>query len=348
VPSRLADNSEILALADEVGAAGRGIVQATIGPGLFLNEFEEIAGRTGRPVTWTALLAGAFGPAEANRKLLQRTARVLETGRRVIPQVSCRPLNFEYDFVEPFLFEQMPLFAELARVDGAGRRARLASGEFRARFRAELPPFLAGWTQRTVFSWSPLDRALEERPLEAVAAERGADPVDLALDLALQNDLRLRLRTAASNYDEAEVGELLADRNTVVALSDAGAHAAQLCDACYSTHLLGHWVRDKGVLPLERAIHMLTGQPAELLGLTSRGRLAPGLAADVVVFDPATVGAGPLRRVNDLPGGAERLVADASGIEAVLVNGTILRRANRDTVDPEGALPGGLLRNLPQ
>jgi len=89
---------------------------------------------------------------------------------------------------------------------------------------------------------------------------------------------------------------------------------------------------------------MLTSRPAEVFGIGDRGRLAPGLAADVVVFDPASVGAGPLRRVYDLPAGADRLVSDAGGIEAVIVNGTLVRRGGRDAVAPDGALPGALLR----
>ena len=89
---------------------------------------------------------------------------------------------------------------------------------------------------------------------------------------------------------------------------------------------------------------MLTTRPAEVFGITDRGRLAAGLAADVTVFDPATVGCSPLRRVHDLPAGADRLVADATGIRAVVVNGVPIRVDGRDVVDPGGALPGRVLR----
>jgi N-acyl-D-amino-acid deacylase len=150
---------------------------------------------------------------------------------------------------------------------------------------------------------------------------------------------------AVFNHDEAEVAELLAEPDTVLGLSDAGAHASQLCDACFTTHLLGHWVRENGAIALPEAVRMLTSRPAEVFGITDRGRLATGLAADVTVFDPATVGAGALRRVYDLPAGADRLVSEASGIEAVIVNGTIVRRGGRDTVAADGPLPGSVLRN---
>jgi N-acyl-D-aspartate/D-glutamate deacylase len=146
------------------------------------------------------------------------------------------------------------------------------------------------------------------------------------------------------NDDEDEVAELLAEPATVLALSDAGAHASQLCDACFSTHLLGRWVRERGTFTVEEAVRMLTSRPAEVFGITGRGRLAVGLAADVVVFDPKTVGASRLRRVHDLPAGGDRLVSDAQGIEAVIVNGRVIRRAGNDVIGDGGALPGRVLR----
>src|SRR5690606_25141853 len=102
--------------------------------------------------------------------------------------------------------------------------------------------------------------------------------------------------------------------------------------------------RDKGVLELEEAVRILTSRPAELFGVADRGRLAVGLPADVTVFDPATVGTSGLRRVRDFPAGADRLIADAVGIRAVVVNGVVLREGGSDRVDPEGPLPGRVLR----
>jgi N-acyl-D-aspartate/D-glutamate deacylase len=146
------------------------------------------------------------------------------------------------------------------------------------------------------------------------------------------------------NFDEDEVAELLVHPHTMLGLSDAGAHASQLCDACFATHLLGHWVREKGTLTLEQAVRMLTSRVADVMGIQDRGRLASGLAADVTVFDPDTVGCSKLRRVHDLPAGADRLVSDAFGINAVVVNGVVVREGGRDAVKADGALPGRLLR----
>ncbi|HET7721502.1 MAG TPA: amidohydrolase family protein, partial [Acidimicrobiales bacterium] len=300
---------------------------------------------TGRPVTWTALLGSILGPG-THRPLLEQAAAMVEQGLDVRPQVTCRPLNFEFQFAAPFILESMPAFAPVSAADHEGKKRLYADPAWRDQLRQGGGLGSAGMWERMTIAVYPDDPALEERLVSDVAAERGVDPVDLALDLALASDLQARFRFAVANYDEDEVEELLRSPAAVLGLSDAGAHASQLCDACFSTHLLGHWVRERGSLTLEDAVRRLTSEPAELFGLTDRGRIAPGLAADLVLFDPATVGAGALRRVWDLPAGADRLVSDAAGIEAVVVNGTLLRRSGVDVLDPDGPLPGRLLRSV--
>ena len=348
VPSRAADLAEIEALAGALGEAGRGVIQATVGPGLFFDEFAGIARRTGRTVTWTALLAGLLGPG-SHRMLLDRSIALIRDGLPIVPQVACRPLNVDFDLAEPFPFESMSVFRPVSRADRAGKIRIYRDPEFRRAFKEVLAarrggPLAASWERAWISSYPP-DRSLEERKVDEVARERGVDPVDLVLDLSLASDLQARFRLAIANFDEAEVGELLADPHTVLGLSDAGAHASQLCDACFATHLLGHWVREKEAIRLEEAVRMLTSRAAEVIGITDRGRLAVGMPADVVVFDPRTVGASALRRVGDMPAGAQRLVSDASGIDVVIVNGRVIRQGGHDTVDADGPLPGTLLRN---
>lgn len=349
VPSRAADVAEIESLAGVLGEAGRGLLQATVGRELFLDEFARIARATGRPVTWTALLAGMAGFAgpAGHREILERSRALAREGLPIVPQVACRPLVFELQFKEPFIFEALSLFKPVSAADLDGKMRIYADPEFRRAFRerADRPRAgIAGKWDRTWIAWCPTDPALEERTVAAVAAERGAHPVDVALDLALASKLEARFRVAVFNDEEDEVAELLAEPAAVLGLSDAGAHASQLCDACFSTYLLGRWVREKGTFTLEQAVRMLTSRPAEVFGITDRGRLAPGLAADAVVFDPATVAAGRLRRVHDLPAGGDRLVADAVGIEALVVNGRIVRRGGRDVVEDDQPLPGRVLR----
>ena len=347
VPSRLAAFSEIDALVGAMAESGRGILQAAMGRTLFNDEFTDLATRHRVPITWTALLAGMTGKGR-HRRYLDRAAEQRDAGLTIIPQVACRPIMFDFNFDEPYPFELWPMFEPTMTTDRDGRIALYRDPEFRKAFKVESAPDAknanAGWAARTVISRHQADDSVEERPLMDVAAERGVDPVDLVLDLSLETGLRSRFRLAFLNHDEEEVEELITDAHTVVTLSDAGAHASQLCDACYSTHLLSHWVRDKGAMSLEAAVHSLTQRPAVLMGITDRGLLAEGRPADVVVFDPETVGHSSLRRVRDFPGGAERLVSDAIGVEAVVVNGSVLRRRDEDRLDAGDDLPGRVLR----
>lgn len=349
VPSRLADyRTEILEICKVLGEENTGMVQSTIGGDVLHDQFAEISRVTGRNVTWTALLQGISLGGGDHRAQLKKSAEMVAAGAKVFPQVSPRALNFEMTMKAPFIFESMPVFKPVSAADVEGKKELYRSGEFRDAFKAAMAGtaslVMGGWP-KTLISFCPPQPALEERPLFEVAAERGLHPVDLLLDLALESDLALRIRMPIANHDEDEVEVLLKDPNVVVGLSDGGAHASQLCDACFATYLLGHWVRERGSLDMEHAIWHLTARAAEVCGIADRGRLALGLAADVVVFDPDTVAAGELQRVYDLPGGADRLISEASGIEAVIVNGALLRQHNRDMVDPEGPLPGRILRH---
>ena len=346
VPSRLASMKELDELINAMTDSGRGLLQATVGKKLFHDEFRLLARKHDIPITWTALLAGMSGPG-SHRRHQSQAAELVQEGLKVVPQISCRPLNFDFDFNDPFVFEMRPLFASTMKTDQAGRRRIYADPEFRSAFKADSSitarNALAGWAHRAVISAAPAHEEMEERRLLDVAADEGVDPVDLALDLSLETNFGIRFRFPVVNFVEEEVEELLQDPNMLVALSDAGAHASQLCDACYSTHLLGHWVREKGALELERAVQMITSRPAEVFGIKDRGVLKVGRPADVVIFDPDTVAPGPLRRVYDLPGGADRLVSDAKGIDMVIVNGLPIRENGMDTGDGVN-FPGRLLR----
>jgi N-acyl-D-aspartate/D-glutamate deacylase len=344
VPSRAAAKEEILALTSALGERGEGVIQATVGQGLFLDEMEEISRATGRPISWTALLADLFG-ATGHRQVLEKHSEMQRRGVAVYPQVACRPLTFEYQWKAPFPFESMRLFERVSAADFEGKKRIYADPEFRRAFREHGGKAVLGGTwQDTVVSECSSNPEMVGKSLSALADERGVHPTELALDLGLATNLEARFRVQIANKTEASVAELLTHPAVVLGLSDAGAHASQLCDACFSTHLLSHWVRERGVLTLEQAVRLLSARSAEIFGITDRGRLASGLAADVVVFDPDTIGCSPLRRVHDLPAGADRLVAEATGIRAVVVNGAVVRQNGADSVDGAGLLPGRLLR----
>ena len=350
VPSRVAEIEEIYALADVLGEEKRGVVQATAGRQLSFEQFAEINRRTGRTVTWTALLAGLALAGGNHEDQLAETDRLVTEGFDVVPQVTPRPPNFEYQFKAPFPFEPMSTFKGVAAADFEGKKKIYADPEFQRGFAVKMregvrPSFRDAFSKTVIADHGP-EPELAERKLFEVAAERGLEPAALALRLSLDTELETRFRMPVANHDEDLVEGLLLNRNTVIGLSDAGAHASQLCDACLPTFMLRRWVREKGVLELEEAVRMLTSRPADVFGISGRGRLAEGVAADIVVFDPDTVSDGPLRRVHDLPAGADRLVSDAAGVEAVVVNGALVRRAGEDVATAEGELPGMLLGSV--
>ena len=153
-------------------------------------------------------------------------------------------------------------------------------------------------------------RELIGRDVASIAASAGAARSRWCATSRSSDDLGTRFLVTLSNYEDGPVVELMTQPGAVFGQSDAGAHVAQLCDANMPTELLAHWVRDRGAMTVEHAVHKLTAELADLFGASNRGRLVPGAAADVVVFDLDTLDPGPLRRVRDLPGDEERLIAD--------------------------------------
>lgn len=350
VPSRAAHFDEMLMLAAAVREAGcGGVIQATVGPELTFERFAELNTVSGCPVTWTALLAGAALTTESAIEQLAHSEQLFRDGFEVFPQVTPRPLNFEFQLSAPFIFESMRMFKPVSEANHEGKKRLYADPEFRAKFWERLdkkaPALFRSGFRGTVITEVSRRPELGERKLFDVAAELGVTPVDVLFDLGLATDLKARFRMPVANHEEDEVELLLKSPVTVLGLSDAGAHASQLCDASLTTYLFKRWVREKQVLTLEQAVRMTTSRLAEVVGIHDRGRLNVGLAADIVIFDPETIGDEPLRRVYDLPSGADRLISEARGIDAVIVNGQLLRHHNQDMVDLNGPLPGRVLRN---
>jgi N-acyl-D-aspartate/D-glutamate deacylase len=186
-----------------------------------------------------------------------------------------------------------------------------------------------------------LDSPLPPNPTVAEAARaRGVDPVELIIDLALETDLKQFFAQTFAPFDADAVKAAMKHARTVPTFSDAGAHVSQICDASIHTHLLGHWVRDRGDFTLEEAVRMLTLAPARAWGMHDRGLLLEGMVADVNVFDPAVVAPAMPELVHDLPAGEPRIEQRAVGFLATIVAGQIVHRAGI----PTGALPGTLLR----
>jgi N-acyl-D-aspartate/D-glutamate deacylase len=235
----------------------------------------------------------------------------------------------------------LPSVKEVLAVPRAERAAVYADPAWRERARPEVSKAWAERWAKMSIEETERHQDLRGRTVAEVAAERGLEPFDVLIDLSLEDGLRTRFQVVLLNDDEVEVADLLRDKRTVLGLSDAGAHASQLCDACFSTHLLGYWSRQRQTLSLEEAVWRLTGHPAEVFRLGGRGLVREGYVADLVAFDPERVGTAEPIRTWDLPAGADRLIVDSVGIDHVWVDGTQTRASG---VDLEDARPGKLLR----
>lgn len=346
MPSRRADMAEVLALAAPLRERGRGVVALLPGDGMVHEDVFVVHDAIGRPVTWTALLTVKGFPWHEGIMATHDAHRA--EGASVWPQVSGRPLVFQMNLADPFTFNMRPAFREL--MDGSTEERLEAYGDlsWRARAQEELDSRGAlpvNWEALSVAE-STVHPELVGRSVTDLADARGCTPLELMLDLSIEDALQTRFNSVLANNDPDAIAWLLPRDGVLIGLADSGAHVSQLCDACFCTDLLGNWVRDQEVMTLERAVHKLTAEPAAVFGLTDRGRLEVGKAADVAVFDPDTVAPGPLRRVVDFPAQGERLVADAPvGVDHVLVNGSPIRLDGECMLDGSGALPGRVLRN---
>jgi N-acyl-D-aspartate/D-glutamate deacylase len=349
VPSRSADEDEFQAILDAVSRARRGIVAFAPGEPFGIRRLYQIQARLGIPITFGALLSSPDGTHD---RILAVHRRGWADGGQVFPQVTPRPLTFQFTMSEPFVLNQIPRFTQLTADTPRERHAAYSNPSWRAGALEQIDdPAATGnglkprWDTFVIDECSSRPELIGRRVVE-IAAKHGVHPVEVLLDAALEEpELKLRVRAILANDDEAAVARLLAEPNCVLGLSDAGAHLGQLCDAPQATDFLGSWVRDRSVMPIAAAVRKLTGTQADLLGLTDRGYLRTGAWADVAIFDPATVAPGPVARVADLPGGGERLVAvEPSGMTYVLVNGVPIREDAKPVEWAPSSRPGQIVR----
>ncbi len=337
VPSRFAEADEVEALFRAAGDAGKGVVLITPGPQCSYADVYEWAPRIGRPFTYPLF-------ASPNGRHLEPVGlheRGVAAGAAVWPQVTPRPLTMQFTMADAYSLNTGTVFGELLKVGRSVRVAAYRDPEWRAQAAADLEqsPMKPRWETFEV-SESKRFPELQGRRVSDLARERHVSPLDVMCELALAEDLETRFRAYIANDEVDAVAQLLTDEHVVLGLSDAGAHIDQLCDAPLPTDLLGTWVRDREVMPLERAVRKLSGEPADMFGFVRRGYVREGYWADLCVFEPATVGTGPIRRVRDFPADAERLTAEEpTGVRYVLVNGTPIR-VDGSQVDVSDHRPG--------
>jgi N-acyl-D-amino-acid deacylase len=296
-----------------------------------------------RPITFIAMFDRDDLP-DAVRDTLAKARALIAKGAR--PQTSPLPLTREINMRNPFSFAAFPSWKRVF-VDKSkeAQAAVYRDPAFRAAFREDLkrPASFGNWQRITVHEVrSPQLKHLEGRTVAEIAAERGVDGVDAFLDVTLADELDNEFTIQSFNTRVDRMTEILRNRDMLLGLGDGGAHLDMLCDSGYPTYVLGTWVRERGALTLEEAVRRMTSDPADFFGIRDRGRLQVGLAADVAIFDPATVASGgrPERRY-DLPGGAKRMVMRSRGIEYTIVNGAVTWERGALT----GAAAGQVLRS---
>ena len=352
MPSRLADDTELRTLVKAMGESGRGVYMLTRGAKTSIPYLEGLAAEARRPVVIAALFHSNTNP-DAAFTTLDQVNEARARGHQLVAQTSCCPLSMDFTFKSPYLFESMKSWKPAMAAHGDAELRKVYRDPT---WRAAVKQELAASRGRLVFNgeWDKLfvvevarqeNQAMEGVPLATLAKQANKDPLDFILDFALSEDLDTAFVAQLLHNDEKAVGRILADPNTHISLSDAGAHLTFFCDAGFGLHLMGHWSRDLGVLDLAQAVHRLTGQPAKLFGIQGRGLVREGYAADLMLFDPTTVARGPKRRAHDLPSGAARLTTSAVGLQGVWINGLQVADQKGFCVDPK-ARPGEVLRSF--
>jgi N-acyl-D-amino-acid deacylase len=328
MPSTISEIAEFDALVGVMGGPGHGVVEISSGP-ITPDATEEIAARHGRRIFMSTAIA------LYNEQYPERALAVFDAceaaqarGNELYIQITCQPLSFDFTLASAYPFYSHRSFDPIKAYDREQLKTVFGDPSFRNAFRADLrnpkpgTVFQGNWERVIVAApVKPEHAGLANRSIADIARAAGRDPLDALLDLGLDENLDTGLIGRFFNAVDEGVEPLVKHKAGVIALSDAGAHLMYLCDAGFGLYFLGHWVRERGAFDLPEGVRRLTSHQAGLYGIPDRGRIALGAHADLLLFDPATVGISAPRRVNDLPGGGPRTLRDPIGVHGVFVNG---------------------------
>lgn len=354
VASRAADWDEVAVILRAMGDMNAGIMEIAGEPtgaeperaARYFNDLKDLSVETGRPITF-----GMFGTRAAPgawRPCFDIIDQAAEEGGRMFVQVHSRALSVLLSFETNMPYDNWDVWRDIRALPLDDQKAALRDPETKRKLieatnRPHNGPEVIGTEARPPeWDWLFVLDTIEgpHRSVAEIARERGGDPVEVMIDLALEHDLKLFFMQPIANENQDEALEMMKHPRSVVTFSDAGAHVTQIMDNSLQTHIFSYWVREKQAFSLEEAVRLVTYDTATHWGFHDRGLLREGMAADIVVFDPHTIGPRMPEVAADLPAGAKRLKQTANGINATIVNGQILLRNNQHT----GALPGKLLR----
>jgi len=350
LPGHLADDREVFALAAEVGRFGAGAIQAGGNPAIPpVAWYGDLSLHSGRPVLWQAI-NHRWSQPDQWRADLAATDEQFKRGARAFGLTFALGIE-SVRVLSPYTggFEELPTWKRVLNMPSLDERKRaLADPALRPQLRYEAVEdpkptvFSKRWDMiRLAGARLPEHQGFIGKSFVEIAQAQGKDVIDAFLDLNLKEDLEAPFKSLGIQGDPEAVGEMLRSPHVVIGESDAGAHTQNFATYGYCTHLLGQYVRERGDLTLEEAVHRLTFAVATLYDIPSRGLLRPGYAADIVLFDPDRIGTEEAEWVNDQPAGYGRFVQRATGIEMTIVNGEVLMERGEHT----GTYPGKLLRN---
>ena len=346
-PTNLASEEEIFAVAGVADEVGRGVIQFGGDRGIST----KLAKASRRPVFYGNITQQAVAP-DKWRKQLGEAESLMRQGHRAYQFVMPRPGDLRYTLRTAQHFDAMATWKNVMLLPHDLRTQAFRDPETRAKLHREAVEtpmdtnragdFTRRWDLQFVFKPAlAKNQHLTGKSVADIAREQNKDVLDAFLDLALEENLETEFERREVNSDQAAMTALLTSPYTVIGQSDGGAHVVFRTDYSYSTYLLSHWVREKEIMSLEDAIRKLTFVPASLFGFSDRGLVRPGMAADLMVFDPATISPLEPGEAHDLPGGAKRRKQLAKGIEWTVVNGQVLMEKGEHT----GAYPGKVARS---
>ena len=328
MPSTISGWSEFDFLIKAMGEHSHGIVQLASGP-RSIEDLEAISAKHGRAMFLSTGMA-MFNEQEPYRAIdiFNACAAANAKGRQVYVQIPCQPLSFDFTMANAYPFYSHDGFDQIKAYNPEQLKKVFREDDFRRRFRASLANpqpgmiFQGNWERVTIaIPTLKKNSPLANQSIEEVARTQNRDPLDVILDLSLEEDLQTTFIGQFLNVGDAGVNELLQHESGVVALSDAGAHLTFMCEAGFGLHFLAKWVRERGNFTLVHGIQRLTSHPADLYGLIDRGRIVPGAYADLMLFDPDQIGVTAAERIQDLPGGGSRTIRQPLGLHGVFVNG---------------------------
>ncbi|WP_179137617.1 N-acyl-D-amino-acid deacylase family protein [Candidatus Entotheonella palauensis] len=349
IPCRLANFDELKAMVSMLNGRSAGTIQMSGNPNPAASIPENadvLAQVSGRPVLWSSIIQ-LFSQPEVWKERLQAAEAQMAAGSLSRGLCTPRTIDVLFTLKNAHIFDGLPAWKAVLTKTPEDVMAALRQPETREALRHDLADtglriaFSRRWDMvELVEAKQAKNKPLERRMISDIAAEQGRDPLDVFLDLCLDDKLDTEFLTVLANADEEAAATILKQPYTAIGLSDAGAHAALECGYGFSTHLLGYWVREKQIMPLPEAVRKLTSMLTDLLGLKDRGRIQEGQVADLVLFDPETINCLPGEITYDLPAGARRFIQKSTGISYTIVNGQVLMENNEHA----GCYPGQVLR----